>query len=68
MKTTPIYFHDYVLQHFPKIIQDYFIKEQQHLGDSSNVQYKIALKMKVEEDWKRFLGNSFKSLDTNFFF
>jgi hypothetical protein len=55
VKTTPIYFHDYVLQYFPKLIQEFFAKEQQHLGDSSIKQYKAALKNKVDEDYKRFL-------------
>jgi hypothetical protein len=55
VKTTPVYFHDYVLQYFPKLVQEFFAKEQQHMGDSSIKQYKSALKMKVDEDYKRFL-------------
>lgn len=61
MQKTPIYFHDYVLEFFPKIIQDFFVKEQQQMRpdtfytDSSNKQYKLALKKKVDEDFSRFL-------------
>lgn len=62
MKTTPIYFHDYVIEYFPKVMQDFFQKEQQQVKqdtlytDSSNKQYKMALKKRVEDDYKRFLG------------
>lgn len=65
IQKTPIYFHDYALEHFPKVIQEFFLKEQQQTrpetfrveyADSSNKQYKIALKKKVDEDYKRFLG------------
>jgi hypothetical protein len=62
MKTTPIYFHSYVTDSFPKVIQDFFVKEQLQTkqetlyADSSNKNYKIYLKKKVEEDYKRFLG------------
>jgi hypothetical protein len=59
MKTTQVYFHDYVLQYFPRVLQEFFVKEQQqqhHIGDSSsNKQYKTQLRMKVDEDYKRFL-------------
>jgi hypothetical protein len=56
---TPIYFHDYTVKYFPKIMQDFFTKEQQQQncpGDASNRQIKMALKHKVDDDWKRFLG------------
>jgi len=61
MKTTPIYFHSYAIDSFPKVIQDFFIKEQSQTNketyhvDSSNKNYKLVLKKKVEDDYKRFL-------------
>lgn len=61
---TPIYIHDYVSEHFPKIIQEWYAKELPQerrvdtiYTDSSNKQYKMALKKKVDEDYRRFLGN-----------
>ncbi|CAF0729586.1 unnamed protein product [Brachionus calyciflorus] len=67
MQKTPIYFHDYTLEYFPKVIQDFFRKEQQQLRpelfytDSSNRQYKLALKKKVDEDLTRFLDSQHSS-------
>ena len=61
MKMTPIYFPDYVIQHFPKVVQDFFIQEQTQIRseriyvDSSFVEYKNALRKKVEEDYIAFL-------------
>jgi hypothetical protein len=76
VKTTPIYFHDYVLNHFPKLIQEFFLKEQVQLRqeliytDSSNKTYKLYLKKKVDEDYKRFLGIKLKvkKIAVSFFF
>lgn len=61
---TPIFFHEYTLEHFPRVMQDFFKREQQIrpeliYTDSSNRQYKIALKNKVDEDVARFLGLKF---------
>jgi hypothetical protein len=61
IQKTPIYFQDYALEHFPRVIQEFFHKEQQQVrvetiyADPSNKQYKLALKKKVDEDYRRFL-------------
>jgi mediator of RNA polymerase II transcription subunit 23 len=60
MKITPIYFPDYMIAYFPKVIQQFFINEQNKMNpnilvDSSNRSYKIALKKRVEDDYKQFL-------------
>ena len=63
MRTTPIYFPDYIVDQFPKLLADFFSREQQQLRnepiyiDPSNRQYKVVLKKKVEEDYARFLGS-----------
>ena len=63
MKMTPIHFPDYVVQHFPKVLNDFFtspeqiqIKSERIYIDSSSIEYKIALKKKVDEDYARFIG------------
>jgi len=63
MKATPIYFPDYVVQHFPKILYNFFtapeqaqIKSERIYIDSSFIEYKSALKKKVDEDYIRFVG------------
>ena len=61
MKATPIHFHEHIVEHFPKVLQDFFNREQQLRNehfyvDSSNKQYKLYLKRRVDEDYKRFLG------------
>ncbi len=60
MKTTPIYFHQHVIDYFPPVIKEFFEKEQQPkpetiYADSSNKKYQFFLKQKVEEDYKKFL-------------
>ena len=61
MKVTPVYFPDHMIQNFPKVLNDYFTKDQIQMKnerfylDSSNMQYKSMLKQKVNEDYARFL-------------
>ena len=61
MKITPLYFPDQVIESFPKVLSEFFMKEQINVKierfylDSSNVQYKNLLKNKVDEDYARFL-------------
>ena len=63
MKITPIYFPDYMIQHFPKVMHDFFANEQVQIRneriyiDSSFITYKNELKKKVDDDYKSFLGN-----------
>jgi mediator of RNA polymerase II transcription subunit 23 len=58
--TTPIYFHEHVIEHFPKVLQQFIVAEQsKKLSekiniDSSNKQYKSNLKKLVENDYKLF--------------
>ena len=62
MRITPIYFPDYITEQFPKLLAEFFSREQQQLRndpfylDPSNKQYKNLLKNKVQEDYTRFLG------------
>lgn len=74
VQKTPIFFHEYTLQYFPRVIQDFLKREQQmrpdlFYTDSSNRQYKMALKNKIDEDVARFLGKFFLLLkfQNNFF-
>ena len=64
---TPIYFPDYVLEYFPKVMQQFIVSEQSKkpnervanermLIDSSNKQYKLWLKKRVDDDYQRFFG------------
>ena len=53
VQKTPLFFHDHTLEHFPKVMQDFFNRDNQKepfYTDASNNQYKIALKKKVDED------------------
>ncbi len=61
MKNTPLFFPDHVIQKFPKVLNDFFLKDQiavkteKFYLDSSNIQYKQMLKSRVEEDYMRLL-------------
>lgn len=61
MKNTPLYFPDHIVESFPKVLSDFFKKDQINLKnerfylDSSNNQYKGLLSSKVDEDYKRFI-------------
>ncbi len=71
MKVTPIYFPDYVVEYFPKVLKDFFLQEQTQLRnermyiDSSFVEYKNALRNKVNEDYSRFITNQLESFHSN---
>ena len=61
MKNTPLYFPDHMVEAFPKVLSDFFLKDQLAFKterfwlNSSNIQYKQLLKQRVEEDYVRFL-------------
>ena len=61
LKTTPLYFADHVIDTFPKVLNDFFLVEQQQLKqeriyvDSSNESYKKLLKKKVDDDYVKFM-------------
>ncbi len=61
MKNTPLFFPDHVLERFPKVLSDFFLKDQIAMKterfylDSSNIQYKQMLKSRVEDDYLRLL-------------
>jgi hypothetical protein len=58
---TPFFLPESVLNAFPKILQQFFLKQQAtraecSIRDFSNRMNKEALKKRVEEDYKRFKG------------
>ena len=70
-ETTPIHFPDYVLEYFPKVMQQFIVFEQSKKPnervsnermslDSSYKPYKLWLKKRVDDDYQRFYGKSSK--------
>lgn len=65
LDATPFYLPSYVIESFPKFLNDFFTQEQRRpeliLKDSSNQNNKATLKTRVDEDLKRFKGFIFLS-------